>query len=60
MEVNAMYKAIIFDLDNTLLDYSSSELFSMKNTIKAHGFLEKENFLWDEFWREFGSVNMVY
>ncbi len=55
-----MYKAIIFDIDNTLLDYSSSELFSMQQTMKEHGFYEQEQFKWDHFWDSFSPINMMY
>ncbi|CAI6079356.1 HAD family hydrolase [Cohnella sp. JJ-181] len=54
------YKAILFDLDNTLLNYSVSELKSMQNTVEAHGLIHKETFSWDVFWALFSSVNFRY
>ncbi|MCJ7839779.1 YjjG family noncanonical pyrimidine nucleotidase [Lederbergia sp. NSJ-179] len=55
-----MYKAIIFDLDNTLLNYSKSEWESMQNTVNGHGVSQSETFDWDKFWRCFQKVNMQY
>ena len=46
-----MYKAIIFDLDNTLLNYTSSELLSMQKTVQEHNLLKKHNLQWHKFWR---------
>lgn len=53
-----MYKAIIFDLDNTLLNYSTSELHSMQNTVKEHGLTENKLFNWSEFWGLYQKINM--
>lgn len=52
-----MYKAIIFDLDNTLLDYSFSELDSMKRTIRDHNLFEDEETIWEAFWESFTKHN---
>ncbi|MFC5405879.1 YjjG family noncanonical pyrimidine nucleotidase [Cohnella soli] len=46
-----MYSAIIFDLDNTLLDYSMSELHSMKKTLQDHNLVFEDNVEWDAFWK---------
>lgn len=54
------YKAIIFDLDNTLLNYSVSELKSMQSTIQKHGLIHHDLFTWDDFWILFGEINMNY
>lgn len=54
------YKAILFDLDNTLLNYSMSELKSMQNTVEKHGLIHKEAFSWDAFWALFSDVNFRY
>lgn len=54
-----MYKAIIFDMDNTLLNYSASELQSMKRTLSEFGLLG-ESFGWDKFWSCFVPINTVY
>ena len=54
------YKAILFDLDNTLLNYSVSELKSMQQTVEKHGLIHKETFSWDIFWNLFSKVNLHY
>ncbi|MCR2823443.1 YjjG family noncanonical pyrimidine nucleotidase [Lederbergia panacisoli] len=54
------YKAIIFDLDNTLLNYSLSELKSMQKTVEEHGLIHRELFTWDEFWNVYTTINTNY
>lgn len=54
------YKAILFDLDNTLLNYSLSELKSMQQTVEEHGLIHKESFSWESFWNLFSEVNFNY
>ncbi|RXZ84865.1 noncanonical pyrimidine nucleotidase, YjjG family [Paenibacillaceae bacterium] len=54
------YKAIIFDLDNTLLNYTISELKSMQHTVQEHGLIHQETFVWDTFWALFGRHNWQY
>jgi 2-haloacid dehalogenase len=54
------YKAIIFDLDNTLLNYSVSELKSMQRTVQEHGLIHKESFSWENFWSLFSKINRLY
>ena len=52
-----MYKAIIFDLDNTLLNYSLSELDSMKRTVRDHQLLADEEMEWGAFWATYTKHN---
>lgn len=53
-----MYKAIIFDLDNTLLDYTRSELESMRHTCREHSLFQADDGLeWDSFWSRFLEHN---
>ncbi|WP_268794548.1 HAD family hydrolase [Paenibacillus sp. DMB20] len=52
------YKAVIFDLDNTLLDYDLSERSCMKQALGNH--LHHEQLEWDEFWAVFGPINLKY
>jgi len=52
-----MYKAIIFDLDNTLLNYTASELQSMQRTVAAHGLFEDESEEWQQFWSSYLQIN---
>lgn len=52
-----MYKAVLFDLDNTLLNYTSSELSSMKRTIFDHQILNEEQEGWEAFWEAYLTHN---
>jgi len=53
-----LYKAIIFDLDNTLLDYTRSELESMRRTCRDHSLFQADGGLeWDSFWPRFLEHN---
>lgn len=57
-----MYKAIIFDLDNTLLNYSQSELQCMRQTIQAHRLLgeEQDEGIWEKFWNAYLQSNYAH
>ncbi|MFB9753684.1 HAD family hydrolase [Paenibacillus hodogayensis] len=55
-----MYKAILFDLDNTLLDYDRCEADSMHRTGLQHGLEQWEQFTWERFWETFGPINWGY
>ncbi|MWC30944.1 YjjG family noncanonical pyrimidine nucleotidase [Paenibacillus sp. MMS18-CY102] len=52
-----MYKAILFDLDNTLLNYSLSEISSMKRTLQDHHVFVGEDEKWKEFWKSYTQHN---
>jgi YjjG family noncanonical pyrimidine nucleotidase len=56
-EMKIMYKAIIFDLDNTLLNYSLSEIDSMKRTCNDHSLFSNDIPQWDRFWNAFSEHN---
>ncbi|WP_201005319.1 YjjG family noncanonical pyrimidine nucleotidase [Paenibacillus glycanilyticus] len=45
-----MYKAIIFDLDNTLLDYTYSEAECMRRTVREHNLNLDNEASWNAFW----------
>ncbi|WP_068775498.1 YjjG family noncanonical pyrimidine nucleotidase [Paenibacillus sp. FJAT-26967] len=53
-----MYKAILFDVDNTLLDYDLSELASMKQALAVHNL--HNDMVWEEFWDTFRPINFRY
>lgn len=52
-----LYRAVLFDLDHTLLDYSSSVLESMRRTCADHGLFESDPEGWEPFWRAFNEHN---
>jgi YjjG family noncanonical pyrimidine nucleotidase len=55
-----MYKAVIFDLDNTLLNFSSCETESMKKTCNDHNLFIDDIVEWNLFWRNFSEHNFRY
>jgi YjjG family noncanonical pyrimidine nucleotidase len=56
-----MYKALIFDLDNTILNYSLSEFDSMKRTVRDHNlFAEEEEAKWESFWPSYLDHNLKH
>jgi len=55
-----MYKAILFDLDNTLLNYSLSELDSMKRTVREHQLFEEGEAEWETFWATYTKHNLKH
>lgn len=52
------YKAILFDLDNTLLDYTQSERTCMQQALKHYNL--HQELTWDAFWNTFGPINYQY
>jgi YjjG family noncanonical pyrimidine nucleotidase len=55
-----LYKAIIFDLDNTLLNYDQSEIDSMRRTCNAHQLFVDDDVQWSTFWQTFLEHNFRY
>lgn len=52
-----MYKAVIFDLDNTLINFSSCETESMKRTCLDHNLFIDNEVEWNLFWGNFTEHN---
>lgn len=52
-----MYKAIIFDLDNTLINYSTCEIEAMKRTCNDHNLFVEDIQAWSLFYGEFSGHN---
>jgi HAD superfamily hydrolase (TIGR01549 family) len=55
--MKTMYKAVIFDLDDTLLNFSSCETESMKRTCNDHNLFIDDAVEWNLFWRNFSNHN---
>lgn len=55
-----MYKAIIFDLDNTLLDYDRGEIEAMEGTRRAHDLFIEDDAGWKEFLRAYKKRSFYY
>lgn len=57
-----MYKAIIFDLDNTLLNYSQSELQCMRQTVQAYRLFGdgQDEDEWEKFWSSYVQINYAH
>ncbi|WP_232275191.1 HAD family hydrolase [Paenibacillus sp. 481] len=53
-----MYKAIIFDLDNTLLNFNLSEQTAMEQAIASHHL--QDGWEWESFWATFRPINFKY
>jgi len=51
------YKGIIFDLDNTLMNYSACELDAMRRTCRDHGLFIDDEQGWERFWQAYGEIN---
>ncbi|SDE88597.1 hypothetical protein SAMN04488542_10394 [Fontibacillus panacisegetis] len=48
-----MYTTLIFDIDNTLLNYDLCELDSMQKTCQTYGLFQDDTTAWDAFWATF-------
>ncbi|WP_409344716.1 HAD family hydrolase [Paenibacillus sp. MBLB4367] len=55
-----MYKAIIFDMDNTLVNYEVCELQSMRLTCERNRLFDERSFEWERFWPSYLTSNAVH
>ncbi|GAA4848836.1 YjjG family noncanonical pyrimidine nucleotidase [Paenibacillus vulneris] len=55
-----MYKAVLFDLDNTLLNYSLSEYDCMRRTCRDHQLFANDEEQWSRFWEVYLKHNEKY
>ncbi|KIL39907.1 hypothetical protein SD70_16895 [Gordoniibacillus kamchatkensis] len=55
-----VYKGILFDLDNTLLDYDRSEEIAMREALAEHGLDPDNASFWKQFRHHFIRCNTVY
>jgi YjjG family noncanonical pyrimidine nucleotidase len=58
--MRALYKAILFDLDNTLLDYTFSEQDAMRRAVEHHRLPDTAGFEWETFRTIFAPINWTY
>lgn len=54
------YQTILFDLDNTLINYDQCEHASMTRALKDHGLWEINGFSWEVFRTAFSPINFKY
>jgi putative hydrolase of the HAD superfamily len=52
-----MYKAIIFDLDNTILNYGLCERDAMRRALQDHDLFVRDHAGWEVFWETFQRHN---
>ena len=55
-----MYRAIIFDFDNTLINYTQCEQEALKHTLVHHGILQEEESEWTRFQEIYNPINWSY
>jgi beta-phosphoglucomutase-like phosphatase (HAD superfamily) len=54
------YKAVIFDLDNTLLDFDRSWIESLRHSLAEHGLNPEDATFWEPFRDHFDRSNTLY
>ncbi|MBB6729942.1 HAD family hydrolase [Cohnella zeiphila] len=54
------YRAVLFDLDDTLLDYGASIVHAMRKTCGDHGLFRNDPAGWEAFWAAFTEHNTRY
>ncbi|MCC2683355.1 MAG: noncanonical pyrimidine nucleotidase, YjjG family protein [Paenibacillaceae bacterium] len=54
------YKAVLFDLDNTLMKYDASENIAMKSAVEELGLTGHRGFSWAGYWEVFRRINTYY
>jgi FMN phosphatase YigB (HAD superfamily) len=54
------YKAVLFDLDNTLMKYDASENKAMKSAVEECGLTSHCGFSWAGYWEVFRRINTYY
>jgi FMN phosphatase YigB (HAD superfamily) len=54
------YKAVLFDLDNTLMKYDASENKAMKSAVEQLGLTGHRGFSWAGYWEVFRRINTYY
>lgn len=55
-----MYEAIIFDFDNTLINYDQCEQEALKRTLLTHQIIDEQELTWEQFWKVYNPINWAY
>lgn len=55
-----MYQAIIFDFDNTLINYNQCEQEALRRTLLTHQVIDEQELTWNEFWQVYDPINWAY
>jgi 2-haloacid dehalogenase len=55
-----MYQAIIFDFDNTLINYNQCEQEALRRTLITHEIIDEQEQTWNEFWSVYDPINWAY
>jgi 2-haloacid dehalogenase len=55
-----MYQAIIFDFDNTLINYNQCEQEALRRTLISHEIIDEQERTWNEFWQVYDPINWAY
>lgn len=58
--MNRMYKAVLFDLDGTLMDFHACETNSLKNAFVSVGILHEGCITWSKLWETYAPINSHY
>lgn len=58
--MSGIYQAIIFDFDNTLINYNRCEQQSLKQTLLRHGIIRDEETEWSRFREIYDPINWSY
>jgi putative hydrolase of the HAD superfamily len=54
------YKAILFDLDGTLIDFRACEFNSLKSAVASAGISFAGNLTWEKFWETYTPLKSYY
>ena len=60
MEVAFIYRAVIFDFDNTLINYHRCEREALRQTLVRHAVIDGGEQSWEAFWGVYDPINWSY
>lgn len=59
-EVAFIYRAVIFDFDNTLINYHRCEQEALRQALVKHAVIDGEEQSWQSFWDVYNPINWSY